>query len=172
MTVWIAFLRAINVGKRQMKMAELKALCAGLGFERVKTILASGNVRFEADGDPRARLEAGIAARWGWTSEAVMRSAAEIEAMLGSAPFAAYPEDERYHRYVLMFDRPLPAHTKPTGIAGDFDVVRVDEREVYLVGYRQPDGRHGPGMDKLDRQFDKGMIATSRNWKTIPKVLM
>ena len=26
MTVWVAFLRAVNVGKRQMKMAELKAL--------------------------------------------------------------------------------------------------------------------------------------------------
>ena len=24
MTVWLAFLRAVNVGKRQMKMAELK----------------------------------------------------------------------------------------------------------------------------------------------------
>jgi uncharacterized protein (DUF1697 family) len=172
MTVWIAFLRAVNVGKRQMKMAELKAVCGELGFERVKTILASGNVRFEAGCDPKARLEAAIEARWGWKSEAMLRTGAEIEAMLASAPFAAYPEDARYHRYVLMFDKPLPAHTKLTGTDGDFDVVRVDEREVYLVGYRQPDGRHGPGMDTLDKQFDKGTIATSRNWKTILKVLM
>ena len=81
MTVWVAFLRAVNVGKRQMKMAELKALCEDLGYEKVKTILASGNVRFETDKDPKAELEVAIEKRWGFFSEAVMRSGAAIEAM-------------------------------------------------------------------------------------------
>ena len=35
----------------------------------------------------------------------------------------------------------------------------------------KPDGRHGPGLDKFDRQLEKGAIATMRNWNTIPKVL-
>ena len=60
MTVWLAFLRAVNVGKRQMKMAELKALCEELGYGKVKTLLASGNVRFECAHDPKAELEAAI----------------------------------------------------------------------------------------------------------------
>ena len=60
MTVWLAFLRAVNVGKRQMKMAELKALCEELGYTSIKTILASGNVRFECAHDPKAELEAAI----------------------------------------------------------------------------------------------------------------
>ena len=63
MTVWLAFLRAVNVGKRQMKMAELKALCEELGYGKVKTLLASGNVRFECAHDPKAELEAAIF-RW------------------------------------------------------------------------------------------------------------
>lgn len=171
MSVWVAFLRAVNVGKRQMKMAELKALCEALGYTGIKTILASGNVRFECSHDPKAELEAAIEQRWGWYSEAVMRSGPEIEAMLATRPFAAYPDEGDFHRYVLLFDRPLPEGATYTGIPGDYDVVRVDTREIYLVGYRQPDGRHGSGLDKFDRQLEKGAVATMRNWNTIPKVL-
>jgi uncharacterized protein (DUF1697 family) len=171
MTIWLAFLRAVNVGKRQMKMAELKVLCEDLGYSAVKTLLASGNVRFECAHDPRAELEAAIEKRWGFRAEAVMRSGAEIEAMIASAPFAAYPEEGPFHRYVLMCDRPLPRGVVRRGVEGDFDVVRVDERDLYLVGYRQENGRHGPGLDKFDPQLDKGSVATTRNWNTILKAL-
>ncbi len=171
MTTWVAFLRAVNVGKRKMPMAELKALCEELGYGEVKTFLASGNVRFTAKADPKAKLEAAIERRWGWVSEAIMRSQADLEAMLASDPFAAYPESEGYHRYVMMLDKPLPAGATLTGLAGDYDVARVDAKDIFLVGYRQPDGRHGPGLDKFDRQLEKGTVATTRNWNTIPKVL-
>lgn len=171
MTVWVAFLRAVNVGKRQMKMAELKALCETLGYTGIRTILASGNVRFECAHDPKAELEAAIEQRWGWFSEAVLRSGDEIAAMIASKPFAAYPDEGNFHRYVMLFDKPLRGGASHTGIPGDYDVVRVDAREIYFVGYRQPDGRHGPGLDKFDRQLEKGAVATMRNWNTIPKVL-
>jgi uncharacterized protein (DUF1697 family) len=169
--MWLAFLRAVNVGKRQMKMAELKALCEELGYGKVKTLLASGNVRFECAHDPKAELEAAIEKRWGFRSEAVMRSGDEIEAMIASAPFSAYPDEGPFHAYALMFDRPLRRDLVLSGVKDDFDVVRVDTRDVYLVGYRQPDGRHGPGLDKFDRQLDKGLVATMRNWNTILKAL-
>lgn len=171
MTVWLAFLRAVNVGKRKMKMAELKALCEELGYGKVKTLLASGNVRFECAHDPKAELEAAIEARWGFVSEAVMRSGGQIETMIASEPFRDYPAEGPFHRYALMFDAPLRKDLKLTGVSGDYDVVRVDERDIYLVGYRQPDGRHGPGLDKFDRQLDKGLVATMRNWNTILKAL-
>ncbi len=171
MTVWLAFLRAVNVGKRQMKMAELKALCEELGYAGVKTLLASGNVRFACDHDPKAELEAAIEKRWGFRSQAVMRTGHEIEAMIASRPFSGYPDEGPFHAYALMFDRPLRSDLVLTGVKDDFDVVRVDERDIYLVGWRGPDGRHGAGMDKLDRQLDKGLVATMRNWNTILKAL-
>jgi uncharacterized protein (DUF1697 family) len=170
-TVWLAFLRAVNVGKRQMKMADLKALCEELGYAKVKTLLASGNVRFECDHDPKAELEAAIEKRWGWFSEAVMRSGEEIAAMIASDPFGDYPEEGPFHRYVMMFESPLRADIVLTGVKGDYDIARVDRQDLYLVGYRQSDGRHGPGLDKFDRQLDKGTIATTRNWNTILKAL-
>lgn len=171
MTTWVAFLRAVNVGKRKMKMAELRDLCEDLGYQNVKTILASGNVRFDAAGDPRAALEAAIERHWGWKSEAVLRKASELRAMIASNPFGAYPDEGPFHRYVLMFDRPLPEGRQYQGVKGDFDVARVDRKDIYLVGYRQESGRHGPGLDKFDPQSEKGAVATMRNWNTIPRVL-
>ena len=171
MTGWAAFLRAVNVGRRKMKMSELKAVCEGLGYNAVKTILASGNVRFETPGHPKAALEAAIEAQWGWRSEAIVRRLDALEAMLRAEPFRDYPPSDAYHRYVMLLDAPLPGGTRLCGVAGDYEVVRADSTEIYLLGYRQPDGRHGPGLDKFDRQLDKGVVATTRNWNTIPRML-
>ncbi|WP_417307917.1 DUF1697 domain-containing protein [Devosia sp.] len=171
MTEWVAFLRAVNVGKRKMKMAELKSVCEALGFADVKTILASGNVRFTADADPKQALEAEIERHWGWSSEAILRTRAELEAMVDADPFAAFPEDGPWQRYVMLFDAPLPEGSQFAGSPGDYEIVAVTAREIFLVGHRQPDGRHGPGLDKFDRQLEKGTVATTRNWKTIPRVL-
>src|SRR5690606_22041527 len=44
MTTFVAFLRGVNLGKRRMKMANLRAACEAMGLKQVKTIVASGNV--------------------------------------------------------------------------------------------------------------------------------
>ena len=47
---YVAFLRGINVGGHVLiKMADLKKAFEMMGFENVRTILASGNVVFEYD---------------------------------------------------------------------------------------------------------------------------
>ena len=44
MTAWVALLRAVNVGGTgKVAMADLKALCEGLGLDQVRTYIASGN---------------------------------------------------------------------------------------------------------------------------------
>ena len=54
----IAFLRGINVGgHKKVPMAALKKAFEAMGFRDVRTVLASGNVIFEAPGkDPRLDL--------------------------------------------------------------------------------------------------------------------
>jgi len=48
MTRYVALLRAVNVGGTgKLPMADLKALCTELGFKRVETYIASGNVIFD-----------------------------------------------------------------------------------------------------------------------------
>ena len=47
MTVYIALLRAVNVGGTgKLPMEQLVELCAGAGFTGARTYIASGNVIF------------------------------------------------------------------------------------------------------------------------------
>ena len=43
----ICLLRAVNVGGRQVKMDQLRAMADDLGFKEAKTLLASGNLAAE-----------------------------------------------------------------------------------------------------------------------------
>ncbi|QKS18106.1 DUF1697 domain-containing protein, partial [Curtobacterium sp. Csp2] len=51
MARWVALLRGVNVNGITIRSAELAALFRELGYEDVRTVLASGNVVFTADGD-------------------------------------------------------------------------------------------------------------------------
>jgi uncharacterized protein (DUF1697 family) len=57
---YVAFLRAVNVGGRIVKMDELRGLFADAGFTNVETFIASGNVIFDTRVKPGAALEAKI----------------------------------------------------------------------------------------------------------------
>ena len=60
-TQYVAFLRAVNVGGRVVKMTELKKIFEGAGLEDVSTFIASGNVIF-ASAKPPQKLEPQIQA--------------------------------------------------------------------------------------------------------------
>lgn len=62
MTDWVALLRGVNVGGISIRSAELSAVFDALGFDGVRTVLASGNVVFASPDAPAARatMKAGI----------------------------------------------------------------------------------------------------------------
>ena len=62
MTKFIAFLRAINVGGRNVKMDALRQIFVEMGFAHVETFIASGNVIFDTDVVGRKALEQQIEA--------------------------------------------------------------------------------------------------------------
>lgn len=177
MSCYLAFLRGINLGKRQIKMAELKACLEAIGLTEIKTILASGNVRLQAGDthDLKSRMESAIASRFGFAVGVVLRSAAEITTMLEHAPFGALDPDADLTRHVILFETPLPADLVLKDRPGHTEVLRIDRREIYLAGYRQPNGRYTEGVDDLVRQLDgqlgRDRLDTMRNWNTIEKAL-
>lgn len=59
-TRYVALLRAINVGGRNVKMDRLREIFVGLGFENVETYIASGNVLFTAVAGSVGELESAI----------------------------------------------------------------------------------------------------------------
>jgi uncharacterized protein (DUF1697 family) len=163
--LWFAFLRGINLGKRQVKMAELRDCLAAAGFTAIKTVVASGNVRLEGAGDAaaiKARLEKAIADQFGF----------EVGVVL---PFGALDPEADVARHVLMFDTPLPVGIALADRPGHTEIVRIDAREIYIAGYRQPDGRYTEGVEEvlkpLYAQLGKGVLDTMRNWNTMEKML-
>lgn len=173
MTACVAFLRGVNLGKRQMKMAELKACLEEAGYTEVKTIVASGNVRFTASSatDLKPKLDTLLSAAFDYKVEIVLRTVEELKAMIASAPFAAVPEDADVKLYTAFIDPPFATPPTLTGIPGDYDIVRVDTAEVHIVAHRLPNGRYGEGLDKFERQLPKTVLATTRNWNTVQKTV-
>lgn len=178
MSTWFAFLRGINLGNRQMKMAELRTCLEAAGFSDVKTVAASGNARLVGDGDAesiRARLEKAIAGQFGFAVGVVLRARDEFESMLDDHPFGSLDRKADLTRHVLMFDRPLPQGIALDSRPGDTEILRIDPREIYIAAYRQPNGRYTEHVEEvlkpLYARLGKDHLDTMRNWNTIEKML-
>jgi uncharacterized protein (DUF1697 family) len=172
MTAFVALLRGVNLGKRQVKSADLKQAFEAMGFAGAKTLLASGNVLFEAKSDKglKAKIEKSLDETFGFPVATVLRTQDELKALVRSDPFAGRTEDKITKLYVTFLDEPtaktLPM---PCGIPGDFEVVRLTEREVCVLAFKVDDVRYGTGMEQIWKHFGKKSLWTSRNWNTVVK---
>lgn len=174
-TTWIAFLRGINLGKRRMKMAELRECCEGIGLTDVRTILASGNVRFDAADaeaeDLLPRFEAALEGQFGFAAKVVLRTADELAAMVALDPFGALDPEADLARHVLMSQTPIRPMPEFDGLPSHIEVPRCDPREIYIVAHRLPNGRYTEGLEHLGALLPAGLVVTMRNWNTILKAL-
>ena len=91
---YVAFLRGINLGKRRLPMSQLKALFEELGFNRVETFIASGNVLFSSRVKQANKLEAQIAkhleASLSYAVDTFVRTVEEVAAI---GKTKVFPED-------------------------------------------------------------------------------
>jgi uncharacterized protein (DUF1697 family) len=102
MTRFIALLRGVNVGGRTIKSAELAEVFRSLGYDGVKTVLASGNVIFEAEGEASALrhdLEAALSKAFGYDAKVHVLDTDALSAAVEAYPF---PERDAWHRYVVF----------------------------------------------------------------------
>jgi uncharacterized protein (DUF1697 family) len=160
MITYIALLRAVNVGGTgKLPMADLKVLCAELGFSRIETYIASGNVVFDCDMAPaniQAQLEKRILAHAGKAVGAFIRTAAELRAILKRNPFA--DKEPRYtHAFFLHEKPPTDALDDVRGRAGE--EMRLGRREIYVY--------YPVGMGQSKLQIPAARLGTSRNLNTV-----
>jgi len=99
---YVAFLRGINVGGRNMiKMSDLKVMFVGLGFQNVTTYLQSGNALFETKRSSHKAMVSSIEAVLPGNTRVIVRSALEIAQLVASDPFTSKHTDAR-HRFVTF----------------------------------------------------------------------
>jgi uncharacterized protein (DUF1697 family) len=111
LTKYVAFLRAINVGGRTVKMDALRRSIAisPLGLSDVETFIASGNLIFQGlIQDTRAleqQIEAYLLETLGYTVETFVRTTAEVAAIAAYAPFPDLTESEALY-IAFLHDAP------------------------------------------------------------------
>lgn len=103
MATYVALLRGINVGgKNLIKMPQLTASFEASGFEDVRTYIQSGNVLFRAPRSDSAELERRVermlSTTFGYAASVVLRSHAQMRAVVQGAPsgFGTRPSEYRY----------------------------------------------------------------------------
>lgn len=107
MSAYAVFLRGVNVGGINLKMADVKATLAELPVTDVSTLLASGNVVLRSDLSAEALKEAvqgALRARFGYDAWVIVLPADEVDAMVGGCPYP--PDDASTHTYVTLSTDP------------------------------------------------------------------
>ncbi len=171
MTTYVALLRGINVGgKNKVSMADLRAVCLGLGYDNVETYIQSGNVVFDASGSEAeivAAMKAGLLSTFELTLSVVVRSAAELVEIVEGNPFPSETDGTKLH--VTCFAEPIAATivAKLDPAIAPPDTFVLDGRDMYL---HLPGGM---GTSKLAVHIGQklGKLGTSRNWNTVLKLV-
>jgi uncharacterized protein (DUF1697 family) len=160
MTVYVAFLRAVNVGGTgKLPMAELKAMCETLGFKNVRTYIASGNVLFEssaAEARVKSLLEARLNKYAGKPVGVVVRTAGELAAVLKANPF---PKAAPNRTVAIFLDEAPPADALKHATGRADEEMKLGAREIYV--------HYGDGMADSKLKIPAAKAGTARNLNTI-----
>jgi uncharacterized protein (DUF1697 family) len=164
MTLYAAFLRAVNVGGTgKLPMSELRAMCESIGLKHVRTYIASGNVVFESgmrEASVKARLEQCLADYAGKPVGVLVRTGAELAAVLAANPFASAPPN----RTVAIFlDVAPPANLLTTVTGQQNEQIAPGTREIYV--------HYGDGMANSTLRIPAATSGTARNMNTIAKLV-
>ncbi|SPM41290.1 Uncharacterized conserved protein, DUF1697 family [Mycobacterium numidiamassiliense] len=172
MTQYAAFLRGVNVGGINLKMAEVASALTAAGFSNVSTVLATGNVLLEsASGTAavRKKAEAALRENFGYDAWVLAYDIDAVRAIDGAYPFER--EVDGYQSYVtFVADKAvLDELAALAAKAGPNEKISRGDGVIY---WQVPKG------GTLDSAIGKTMgkpryksSTTTRNLRTLAKVL-
>jgi uncharacterized protein (DUF1697 family) len=165
---YVALLRGVM--PTNCKMPELKRAFESAGFTNVKTVLATGNVVFDATAASNAalekRAEAAMQKTLATAFMTIVRPVSELEALLASDPYksARVPKDAKR---IVTFLREAPKARLTLPIEQDgAHIVGIRGGEVFSAYVRSPKGP--VFMVLIERTFGKEV--TTRTWDTLAKI--
>jgi uncharacterized protein (DUF1697 family) len=163
MQAYVALLRAVNVvGNNKLPMTDLKAMCEKLGFKSVKTYIASGNVVFlSAKSEPQVKavLEKALATYAGKPVGVLVRTAAEMAAVLAADPF---PELARNRTLAIFMDEAPPANALDSVSGKINEQLSPGKREIYVY--------YADGVGESKLKIPCAKAGTARNMNTVAKL--
>lgn len=173
MTQYIAFLRAINISGRFVKMARLREIFESMGFTDVTTYIQSGNVLFQSPtsdaGGLERKIEAGLEKALGFDVPTLIRTKDELVEFARTHPFV--DRDLSSAIVYVSFLRSAPTVQQREAVlalSSDVDEVHVHRREVLWLT-RPSLARSRVSNTRLERLLK--MDATNRNLRTINQLV-
>jgi uncharacterized protein (DUF1697 family) len=175
MTQYAAFLRGVNVGGVNLKMADVASALTDAGFADVHTILATGNVTLDSPKTAdavRATAEKALRKQFGYDAWVLVYPMKKVRSIVDGYPFEA--EVDGYQSYVT-FVSDGDVHAELAALA---DRAGADEKiapgpKAAGVIYWQVAKNH-----TLDSTIGKTMgkkqyksTTTTRNLRTLVKVV-
>lgn len=168
----VAFLRAVNVGGRTVKMDRLKGAFDALDLANVTTFIASGNVVFDSRRGAEALervIEARLARDFGFSVTTMIRSIDELRAIQAYVAAEVRPLSDAGLHVGLLKAAPLPAAAAAAaGLSNEIDQLRVHGRELYWSAGR------GVGQTTVSAARLEKLLATPvtfRNVHTVDRIL-
>lgn len=167
---YVAFLRAINVGGRLLKMDHLRTLCESIPLANVSTFIASGNVLFESDrssAQVESAIEKTLEAALGYQVATMVRSAVDLAAVVERV--AEPGLDAGVQLYIGFLKTRPSAQVGKTlaAMSNAIDTLEINGMEVYWQckkGWSESTIA-GPRLEKA-----LGQPVTFRNVNTVRKL--
>ena len=172
MARYAAFLRGVNVGGVNLKMAEVAKALEDAGFSNVRTILASGNVPLESSAGVQAvrkKAEAALRDAFGYDAWVLAYDVRAIAKISEDFPFER--EVEGHHSYITFVtdEKVLDELAALADDAGPDEKIKRGKGVIYW---------QVPRTGTLDTTIGKTMgkkryksSTTTRNLRTVDKVL-
>ena len=172
---YIALLRGIGPGDPRMQNDKLRGVFTSLGLHDVTSVIASGNIIFNADSAAglEQKLEKALFAKLGFHSAVIIRSQTDIKRIIDAQPFG-----ERQHStkssYLLVTFFKTPINTTqlilpyqhPTEA---YQLLSYSKKGKELYSLTNPAAVKTPNvMAFIEKQWGKGM--TSRSWASVNRI--
>ena len=166
----IVLLRGINIGSRnRISMPQLRSALEEAGFEDVQTYLQSGNIVLESRAKPGPKVERVIAEHFGLKIPVIVRTRAELAAIVKRNPLGRVAKDPKRHQVTFLSAKLKPEVVKRLeALPASGEKLAIQGREVYAW--------HPAGVAR-SRLWNElagkrlGVTATSRNWTTVEALL-
>lgn len=141
MPKYVAFLRAVNVGGRVVKMAQLKSIFEAIGLSKVETFIASGNVIFETRSTAVPplvkKIETALKKELGYDVPVFLRTDAEI-AGITARKYSVFSQQEVEGAHSLnvgLLHAPCSAAALKAiaGFNTDCETFKIDGSELFML---------------------------------------
>ncbi len=172
MTRYVAFLRAVNVGGRVVKMEALKKMFAMRGLKNISTYIQSGNVIFDTEETDKdvltKKIEARLLKELGYEVIVFLKTVPEIAEVVKKCPFKDFGEDMALHVSFLSGKPEAEKLKAVEALQSDAEQFRLVATNIYLLVKKG-----GYGNSTFSNNFFEKKLkvqATTRNWATVNKM--